>query len=97
VGYGILFAVGLAENRGLPLAAANRMRRLVERFDLPRIPAPEVDTLIRLIGRDKKAGESGWRWVLPTDLGACEIVSDLTEAAVRHELATFLDRLEATS
>lgn len=97
VGYGILFAVGLAENRGLPLAAANRMRRLVERFELPRIPAPEVDTLIRLIGRDKKAGESGWRWVLPTDLGACEIVSDLTEAAVRHELATFLARLEATS
>ena len=97
VGYGILFAVGLAEKRGLAVEAASRMRRLVERFELPRLPALEVDSLIRLIGRDKKVSEGGWRWVLPLDLGACEIVSDLAEVEIRQELEAFLGRLEASS
>jgi len=97
VGYGILFAIGLAEKRDLSDEAAGRMRQLIERFELPRAPALEVDTLIRLIGRDKKVSEGGLRWVLPTDLGACEIVSDLSEAAVRQELGAFLARLEVKS
>ena len=97
VGYGILFAVGLAEQRGLPEQAAHRIRQLIGRFELPEIPDLDVDTLIRLIGRDKKVSEGGWRWILPMDLGACEIVTDLTESEVRQELRDFLTRLEATS
>ena len=97
VGYGILFAVGLAERREFSVEAAHRIRQMVERFELPKYPSLDVDTLIRLIGRDKKVSEGGWRWVLPTDLGACEIVSDLTELEVREELGAFLAGLEANS
>jgi 3-dehydroquinate synthase len=95
VGYGILFAVRLAEERNLPVDTANRIRRLVERFELPRLPVLEPDALMRLICRDKKVDEGGWRWVLPVDLGGCEIVSDLTEALVRRELEAFLAELES--
>ena len=87
----------MAEKRGLPVEAAIRVRQLVERFELPRLPTLEVDTLLRLIGRDKKVSEGGWRWILPMDIGVCEIVSDLTEGAVRQELGAFLARLEASS
>ena len=97
VGYGILFAVRLAAQRGFSEETAGRIRQLVERFDLPRIQAPDADTLLRLIGRDKKVGEGGWRWVLPVELGNCEVVSGLAESAVRHELEVFLAELETTS
>ncbi len=95
VGYGILFAVRLAEERNLSVDTANRIRRLVERFELPRLPVLDPDALMRLICRDKKVNEGGWRWVLPVDLGGCEIVSDLTEAVVRRELEAFLAELES--
>ena len=97
VGYGILFAVQLAERRGLPVEAAERIRRLVERFELPRMPALEVEPLIRLISRDKKVSEGGWRWVLPVDVGACEISTDLTETAIRRELTAYLEQLGTIS
>ena len=90
VGYGILFAVRLAEGRGLSADSASRIRRLVERFELPGLPALEPGALIEFMGRDKKVGEGGWRWVLPTELGACEIVSDLTREVVERELTAFL-------
>lgn len=97
VGYGILFAIRLAAQRGFSEERAERIRQLVERFDLPRIQVPDADPLLRLMGRDKKVGEGGWRWVLPVELGNCEVVSDLAESAVRHELEGFLAQLETTS
>ena len=97
VGYGILFAVRLAAQRGFSAQRAGRIRQLVERFDLPRLQAPDADTLLRLIGRDKKVGEGGWRWVLPVELGNCEVVSGLAESAVRRELEVFLAQLETPS
>jgi 3-dehydroquinate synthase len=90
VGYGILFAVRLAERRGLPTATADRIRRLIERFELPRLPALDPEVVAGLIGHDKKGLEGGWRWVLPLDLGDCEIVSDLGETTVEQELKAFL-------
>jgi 3-dehydroquinate synthase len=90
VGYGILFAVRLASSRDLQVEPADRIRQLVGRFQLPKIPPLEVDSLIRLMGRDKKVSEGGWRWVLPREIGACEVVSDLNSEAVEQELTAFV-------
>ena len=93
VGYGLLFAVRLAEKRGLSADTAGRIRQLVDRFELPKLPALEVDTLIEFMGRDKKIDEGGWRWVLPTELGSCEVVSDLAREEVELALQAFLTEL----
>lgn len=94
VGYGILFAVRLGARRGLPTAAASRIAGLIERFELPPLPALDPEALLRRIGRDKKVGEDAWRWVLPLDVGQCEIVRDLDASDVRRELEAFLTELE---
>jgi|CXWL01.1.fsa_nt_gi 3-dehydroquinate synthase len=91
VGYGMLFVLRLAEREGLPPAVANRIRRLLRRCELPSLPPGlEVDALLDLLSRDKKARETGLSWVLPT--GLCEgwIARELPTAMVRQELIAFL-------
>ena len=97
VGYGILFAVRLASSRDLQVAPANRIRQLVERFQLPQMPRLDLDSLIRLMHRDKKVTEGGWRWVLPRDIGRCDIVTDLTGETVEQELTAFLKQTQSIS
>lgn len=91
VGYGILFALRLAVRRGMPLDDADRVRRLLLRFDLPPLPAMEPEALVRLMARDKKAREQGLFWVLPTQLGRVQLTSDVGEREVLRELSAFLE------
>lgn len=95
VGYGILFALRLAVRRGLRLEDADRVRRLLLRFDLPPLPAMEPEALIRLMARDKKAREEGLFWVLPSELGTAQITSDVEEQEVLRELTAFLEEPES--
>lgn len=92
VAYGMLFALRLARPRGLPEGDAARLVRLLERFDLPALPAHrlEVKALLAAMGRDKKARESGLAWVLPRRLGKGETVAGVGEDEVRRELGAFL-------
>ncbi len=69
VAYGMLFALRLAEARGLAEAdpdAFPRLRHLLARLDLPHLP-PGLDPadLVARLSKDKKARESGLVWVLP--------------------------------
>ncbi len=90
VGYGLLFALRLAEQRGLERAAATRLRALIRRLELPPLPALDAAALQALMMRDKKAREKGLVWVLPRQLGVGEMVSDLDPGQVDRTLRAFL-------
>ncbi|MEM7050011.1 MAG: 3-dehydroquinate synthase family protein [Acidobacteriota bacterium] len=93
VAYGMLFALRLAERRGLDGAAADRLRQLLAAFELPPLPGGGrlvARDLVRRMGRDKKAVEAGLVWVLPAALGAGQCVADVSPREVEAELAAFL-------
>lgn len=90
VAWGMLFALRLAERRGVPAADAKRLRALIGRLGLPALPSYGPDELLRVLVRDKKALETGLRWVLPTRLGAWHAVADVAEDELRRELVSFL-------
>ncbi len=91
VAYGMLFAVRLAESRGLDRAFGDRLRRLLGRFELPPLPELDPEQLWRLMSRDKKATESGLTWVLPRAVGRGEMVSGIGRGEVMARLSGLLD------
>ena len=105
VAHGMRFALRLALRRGLDPEFAARLERMIDRLAPPGLGAVErqgdvrldVDRLIRAMGRDKKARESGLVWILPAAPGRGEIVADLDPALVRSELQSFLDDSRASS
>jgi 3-dehydroquinate synthase len=93
VAYGILFALRLAERRGLAAELAGRLRTLLGRLGLPPLqPLPELPAglLVALMARDKKAREGGLTWVLPAGLGNGRMVEDIPPGEVAAELEVFL-------
>lgn len=90
VAYGLLFALRLAERRGLEAEIAMRMRRLLARLELPPLPPLDLDRLLAAMGRDKKATEGGLVWVLPAALGEGRMVRAVGGEEVRAELSGFL-------
>lgn len=90
VAYGMLFALRLATRRGLAEGDAERLRSLLRRCDLPPLPALDAQRLLMFMGRDKKATEQGLTWVLPTALGAGEMVSGIPSREVADLLSGFL-------
>jgi len=99
VGYGLLFALRLAERRGLTgpdPGLFGRTRTLLARLDLPPLPAADLEPgdLLARMARDKKARESGLTWVLPEVVapGRAEgrLVADFGAVELATELAAFL-------
>jgi 3-dehydroquinate synthase len=90
VAYGMLFALRLAERRGLEPSLSQRVRRLLERLDLPPLPEVAVEELVEAMGRDKKVRESGRIWVLPAGLGEGRMVRDVASEEVSGDLEAFL-------
>ena len=90
VGWGMRFALRLARRRRLDEGAAVRLERLLDRADLPELPRLELDRLVELTARDKKAREGGLTWVLPTAVGAVEMVDDVGGVELRAALEQFL-------
>lgn len=89
VGWGMRFALRLAGPRGLPAADAARLSELLDRLGLPPLPTFTPEELLAVLARDKKAVESGVRWVLPRRLGAWAAV-EVASDEVRGELVEFL-------
>ena len=95
VGWGLRLALRLSVSRELEEGEAQRLERLIERIGLPvlpRLPALEVDNLMDLMRRDKKAREGGISWVLASSIGRGAIVSGIEDEEVRSELASLMAR-----
>jgi 3-dehydroquinate synthase len=90
VAYGILFALRLAERRGLDPDLARRLRELLARLDLPPLPPLDPADLVSHMARDKKAREGGLVWVLPVRWGEGTMTSGVPWEEVAAELAGLL-------
>lgn len=91
VGYGMLFAVGLARNRDLSDTESSRIEGLIERFQLPPLPALDVAALLDSMRLDKKNREDSMAWILPVGIGRASVYTDISESEVGEELHRFLD------
>ncbi|MBI4602707.1 MAG: 3-dehydroquinate synthase, partial [Planctomycetes bacterium] len=88
VAVGMVFAARLGERLGQTApGTARRLGALTEAFGLPvkarRLPVPRV---LEAMGRDKKRGATGLRWVLLTRIGHCKVVEGVPERLVVEEL-----------
>lgn len=90
VAYGLLFALRLSAERGLPAAEAARLRDLLARFGLPPLPALDAAELVGHMRKDKKAREGGLPWVLAARLGEGEVVEGIGFERVAARLGSFL-------
>jgi 3-dehydroquinate synthase len=90
VAHGIGVALDLSQEAGLPAADAGRLRAALARLAPPPLPALDPETVLRFLGRDKKARRGGVGWVLLERLGAgrygVEVAPERVEAAVREAL-----------
>jgi 3-dehydroquinate synthase len=90
VSAGMVAASRLAERLGrIPASVTARQRTLLAAFGLPTEPLPEwdIDALLDVMRRDKKAVNGELRFVLPSRLGEVEVVEGVPEATVRDILA----------
>lgn len=80
VSVGMCLAADLSVSLGMmDLAAANRIESLLRSAGLPVYAEGDyaAETLIRLIGMDKKNRQGSVRWVLPEAIGRVSVVSDV--------------------
>jgi 3-dehydroquinate synthase len=90
IGWGMLFALRLAERRGLDEASSKRIAAVVRMLELPPLPPLAASDLLVAMRRDKKASEAGLAWVIPLRIGEARVVDDLPWSEVERELAAFL-------
>lgn len=63
------------------------LEALLKQIGLPtEMPHYEIDDLLALMKRDKKASAGKLRWILPTRIGSVRIVDDVPEKLVREIL-----------
>lgn len=85
VSLGMVAAAGLAVKRGMLTAAqCERIVNLLKVFDLPVVLTGDIPTeqLYRAMQQDKKVEAGKIVFVLPTAIGACTMVDDLSEAEI---------------
>ncbi len=89
VAAGMVAASRLAERLGrVPASVTARQQKLLAAFGLPTEPLPEweIDALLDVMRRDKKAVNGALQFVLPSRLGEVEVVEGVPEATVRDIL-----------
>ena len=88
VGYGMLAAADLAVRRGaLDGADRDALAALIARLGpLPSVRDLSVADVVQATRRDKKVLRGTLHVILPTRIGATEIVNDVTEAELAHAL-----------
>lgn len=91
VAVGMSFASDLAVRRGLMKKGdASRLRRLLERLQLPTMFSPKSESILDWIRRDKKAEAGIIRFVLPTGIGTDPVVEPVEEAEILETLEGFM-------
>src|SRR3954466_5281936 len=89
VAYGMLIAADIAVARGtMPQAARDALSALITKMGpLPAVADVTADDVLEAITHDKKIVAGQLHYVLPTGIGACEVVSDVTKEEIASALA----------
>ncbi len=92
VAYGLRAACRIGEAMGItPTDRAMRVERLLDKLSLALRPLPySIDTVLTLLGADKKHSGGRLRWVLPTADGT-EVRNDVPADLVAHVGAGLLE------
>jgi 3-dehydroquinate synthase len=90
VAYGMLVAAEIAVTRGtLPSADRDALADVIAKMGpLPAVADVPIAEVLEAIGHDKKVVAGRLHYVLPTSIGSCEVVTDVT----RDEIAGALTR-----
>jgi 3-dehydroquinate synthase len=93
VAYGMLVAAELGVTRGvMPAADRDALVDVIAKMGpLPAITDIPVPEVLDAVGHDKKVIKGQLHYVMPTAIGACEVVTDVT----KEELAAALIRIGA--
>jgi 3-dehydroquinate synthase len=94
VGYGMLVAAELGVKRGLmPAADRDALAEVIAKMGpLPAIADIPVPEVLEAVGHDKKVIKGQLHYVMPKEIGACEVVTDVT----KEELAAALIAIGAS-
>ncbi len=89
VAYGMLVAAEIAVTRGsLPAADRDALAALIAKMGpLPAAGDISVPEVLESIGHDKKVVAGKLHFVLPTSIGTCEVVTDVTKEEITGALA----------
>jgi 3-dehydroquinate synthase len=93
VAYGMLVAAEIAVTRGtMPSADRDALASLITKMGpLPAVADVPLDEVLESIGHDKKVVAGRLHFVLPTSIGSCDVVTDVT----KDEIADALTRVRA--
>ena len=93
VAYGMLVAAEIAATRGaMPAADRDRLAEVIAKMGpLPAVADVPTADVLESIGHDKKVVAGKLHFVLPTSIGTCEVVTDVT----KEEIADALVRVRA--
>jgi 3-dehydroquinate synthase len=88
VAYGMLVAAEIAVNRGtLPSADRDALSALITKMGpLPAVADVPMAEVLEAIGHDKKVVAGTLHFVLPTAIGSCEVVTDVTKDEIAGAL-----------
>jgi len=94
VAVGMVFAARLGEAVGVTAeGTASRLEDAIRSYGLPtHVRGIRPGPALRAMGRDKKRGAKGLRWVLLERLGSTRIVDSISEELVESELKAFLNQ-----
>jgi 3-dehydroquinate synthase len=94
VAAGMVCASRLAERLGrISPEVTQRQRKLLERFGLPTRPLNwPISEILAIMRHDKKARAGQLRFILPSRLGAVELVSQVPEGLVVEILEELMER-----
>ena len=97
VAYGMLVAAEIAVARGaMPAADRNRLGDLIAKMGpLPAVADLPVDEILEAITHDKKIVAGQLHYVLPTRIGACDVVADVTKGEIESALRSLVPAVPA--
>jgi 3-dehydroquinate synthase len=92
VAYGMLVAAEIAVARGtMPTADRDELAALIAKMGpLPAVADVPVDEILEAITHDKKIVAGQLHYVLPTRIGGCEVVADVTKAEIERALRALI-------
>jgi 3-dehydroquinate synthase len=92
VAYGMLVASEIAVARGtMPASDRDELAALIVKMGpLPAVADVPIDEILDAITHDKKIVAGQLHYVLPTRLGGCEVVADVTKAEIERALRALI-------